>query len=1565
MAEIIFSYHKTNLTISCQDSEKLEKIIKKFKDKLNIDNLIFLYRGNKIDENLTFRETINEYDKIFNKMKILVYDDYEINYILAEIYVVEIDEDIRIINSFENWKRINNEKAIKEFDNYSYLNEEEIKKKCEIYIDNKIIPFNYFFRFGQKGIHKIKYSFKNYITKIDYIFADCENLINIDLSNFKSEYIKNMSHMFYNCKSLEKINLCNFITNNTNNMSYMFYGCESLINLDLISFDTKLVNNMSYMFGNCSSLYNLDLLCFNTSNTDNMNGLFFGCTSLSNLYIASFNTGNLKSMREMFCGCNSLITLDLSNFNIKNVTDIHGLFSGCCSITSLDLSNFNIENVLDMGYLFAGCISLKNIVGISEWNTKKVTDINGLFYNCSSLKSLPNISHWNTNNVINMSKIFAGCSLIKSLPDISKWNTSKVTNMKEMFSECISLEFIPEISKWDTSNVIDISFMFFDCSSLIHIPNISFWKNDNIINMKGIFQGCSSASSIPDLSKWKCYIIENKINISKENPINNIKKLTLCNTLNTENIIKNDELKFLPQIEICFDIKKPFDLIHYIALRKEIKQTLEEEDFSIIEIRKGSLKMFITLQFLIFRELQKTNYFWLWESNAKNAIEKLDDKFDKTICNKLLDIVKKFRDKTFISLGKINPKYVDPNILKLSDPNIKQEIIRNIQNMVQDDFFKDLNLIEFAKYIEKKDLEQYFHILTGKSIDQERNQLKIMDRLDEFNKIFDIEIEKSLQNSIFEYKIIYIFLSDNKNLKNYEKEKKKCKNTEIKILLHGTSPKSVTSIISDIFNESSYTTFGRGVYFSNFLDYIWYYYDDKDKGIFDKPNIIPNINESFSFVASEVYYDSNKIREVYNNLLRNENVEKNGIRIAYADYNTTILSKNDIIENYNKFISKEFLISEKSQILPLYGVVAKRVEYLVIWRDYNLDLNNPNDYLDESFKQIKLFHKNIKKLLSKILNCKIYYVKTTEIALKLIDRKKYNKIIIITNGGNNGKEFIIEARKIIGSNAIAVISAIDIFTHTKNIQDMKNVLVLSGLEFHQKFFEAVLRNDIYLLEELKKEISKYYFDGTNFFKEFDGEVFYFPNFKNEGKFSDLTFNYSFVDNLKIDNFNRQNYQKDIEVVVGIYSDSDDSGFAYSFLDKNEIIHGSIYGASLNLKVPTEIILDNNNNIISFGYNCKKLLNFLGTEDLHYFTDIFKKESFKNKTTIEAKNSGKNLPLSLVIQRVFESIKELAIQQISKERPYLTNSIDKIKWVVTIPSYYDEYITNIMTKSCFDAGLFDGNIDITLFFVLEQEAILLYCYNYIKSEDLIKKGDNYIICNLGDKHGSIVTHSFGNNNLKSDLSFCEEKLGSNEIDKLIFRDIISKIFGCNDFNDYYIKYKELNFEFDVNEEELWDNWCELEREIKDFRESITIERVESKSVFMINCCLFQEILDEDNDINNLIENYNRNINDNSLKIIIKSRKKWIIGFPYKIIYNYMKIQAISFCNIINEINIEKKIKTMVFTGNQSNNEIITNLIKDELKENITHYLRVSNSNISILEGTVLFGKESLHLKENKN
>ena len=72
---------------------------------------------------------------------------------------------------------------------------------------------------------------------------------------------------------------------------------------------------------------------------------------------------------------------------------------------------------------------------------------------------------------------------------------------------------------------------------------------------------------------------------------------------------------------------------------------------------------------------------------------------------------------------------------------------------------------------------------------------------------------------------------------------------------------------------------------------------------------------------------------------------------------------------------------------------------------------------------------------------------------------------------------------------------------------MNNVLILNGIEFHKKFFEAVIRNDINSLKNLKNEISEEYLKGTNLqLNEFDDNIFNFPNFKNGGKFAGLIFN---------------------------------------------------------------------------------------------------------------------------------------------------------------------------------------------------------------------------------------------------------------------------------------------------------------------------------------------------------------------------------------------------------------------------------------------------------------------------
>ena len=69
------------------------------------------------------------------------------NYILAIINIKEddINKNIRILNSFEEQKRIN--KCDDEKDDYKYKNEREIKENCIIKINNKIITFNYLYKF--------------------------------------------------------------------------------------------------------------------------------------------------------------------------------------------------------------------------------------------------------------------------------------------------------------------------------------------------------------------------------------------------------------------------------------------------------------------------------------------------------------------------------------------------------------------------------------------------------------------------------------------------------------------------------------------------------------------------------------------------------------------------------------------------------------------------------------------------------------------------------------------------------------------------------------------------------------------------------------------------------------------------------------------------------------------------------------------------------------------------------------------------------------------------------------------------------------------------------------------------------------------------------------------------------------------------------------------------------------------------------------------------------------------------------------------------------------------------
>ena len=118
------------------------------------------------------------------------------NYIISEIVIKDdenVNKDIRIINSYEEYMReyCPSSEIMREL-----MNEVHIKQ-CEIRINNELIPFNYFYKFIQKGKYIIKYSFNNYLTNTNHIFCKCSSLTNINLSNFNTQNVKDICWMFY------------------------------------------------------------------------------------------------------------------------------------------------------------------------------------------------------------------------------------------------------------------------------------------------------------------------------------------------------------------------------------------------------------------------------------------------------------------------------------------------------------------------------------------------------------------------------------------------------------------------------------------------------------------------------------------------------------------------------------------------------------------------------------------------------------------------------------------------------------------------------------------------------------------------------------------------------------------------------------------------------------------------------------------------------------------------------------------------------------------------------------------------------------------------------------------------------------------------------------------------------------------------------------------------------------------------------------------------------------------------------------------------------------------------
>ena len=483
------------------------------------------------------------------------------------------------------------------------------------------------------------------------------------------------------------------------------------------------------------------------------------------------------------------------------------------------------------------------------------------------------------------------------------------------------------------------------------------------------------------------------------------------------------------------------------------------------------------------------------------------DKIYKSYFSMFLSLFQKEED----LFGLLNLCLMKELSAKLEDEQIEKlpELLSHIMKLLKKGYSyspisKEL-IVELLKRIKGSNILNFSNYLDT-IIDNEQKQLllqyldkndleyiqDIKERLSNYNeymKLFEKDFEERKRNSIFEFSIISLVVMEREDFPNFEKERKNCPNRVDKILYHGTGIKPISNLLTGYFKRSINKCYqhGKGVYFTDSLDYCWFYGGEKDNR--SNKNKIPNIGEAFTLIASSIYYDKKGFRRVND---YKYDPKKNEINFAYArsDFSTI-----KVEPDKSKFFGTEYVIWDLDQICPFIGARVERNEYCIIWRDNNFS-SKPiyNNQFDEIFKK---FLKKRMQYVQQYAQHNIYSCETTNEALGLIKRKKYNKIILISNIGSDlgGKKFIDEARKIIGNDVIVLFLAYNI-EHLKWVKDYKNALFSNDPDFYEEYLSCFSGEKFSIkrkILELKEKIENYYKVEFNF----DDKFLDFPNYKKK------------------------------------------------------------------------------------------------------------------------------------------------------------------------------------------------------------------------------------------------------------------------------------------------------------------------------------------------------------------------------------------------------------------------------------------------------------------------------------
>ena len=456
-------------------------------------------------------------------------------------------------------------------------------------------------------------------------------------------------------------------------------------------------------------------------------------------------------------------------------------------------------------------------------------------------------------------------------------------------------------------------------------------------------------------------------------------------------------------------------------------------------------------------------------------------------------------------------RYIDLN--KVQNNTIKEimadlkediELTGNPQRDIKETLSKKdgKNILTFINYLDKKikyeDVKGLINLIDNDQRKQILDYWSILSECQDFNILFEKDFSKMVENSYIDYSLVSVQIYQHKGRKEFVENLKKCDNVEARYLLH--------SIPVDHRFDLRRAIYGIGVTFTDMIDYASFYANYSYLW-----NIIIPVGNTISCIASEVFYDKEKKHKIYhqpkiveldhfptNKELKEKYedlmVEKNGINFIEVETKSrrALESEEDIdfAKKNGRFIANEYVITEMEQTLPLYVLTLKRNEYLIVWRDPSFGKKTErNDALEER-----------KMFIYKESKMNAYFVDSIEKGLEIIQRKRYNKIILISTIGKDlsGKKFVEVARKILSFDLMVLFFSNN-YSHFSWLQKFPNALYTNENKFYEKYISNYNKNG---LIQLKKEVENKY----NIKLMFNSDFLSFPRFVDNENFSDLFFN---------------------------------------------------------------------------------------------------------------------------------------------------------------------------------------------------------------------------------------------------------------------------------------------------------------------------------------------------------------------------------------------------------------------------------------------------------------------------